>query len=79
MLEWTGALCIDKLGITCGSNSSIVIVFLGADDSINAAMIRSAIVSSLRLIDANDVKFYTGLPLFWCLLICTRDMTYFID
>ena len=67
MLEWTGAPCIDILGITCGSEIPIAIVFLVADESRNYAMICSASASSLALRDASGVKVDVSLPLLWCL------------
>ena len=66
MLDWTGAPCIDTLGILCVSDIPISVVFIVADESINTFMICSASASSLTLIDGNGVKFDAGLPLFWC-------------
>ena len=74
ILDWTGALCIDTLGIPYGSKSPIAIVFLVADDRRNAAMICSDCASSLTLRYFNDVKVDAGLPLLWCPWKCTRDM-----
>ena len=65
MLGWTGASCIDTLGITCGSDSPIAIVFLVTDEIRNAAMICSDNKSSITLRYASGVKVDTGIPLFW--------------
>ena len=67
MLEWNGYPCVDMLGIPYGYDSPIVIVFIVADESINAAMICSDISSSIMLRDANGVKVDAGIPLLWCL------------
>ena len=66
MLEWTGDLCIDTLGILCGSKSPIVIVFLVADESRNATIIFCASASNVTLRDASGVKIDASLPVFWC-------------
>ena len=66
MLEWTGAPCIDTIGIPCGSKSPIVIVFLVSDKSRNAVMICSDSASSITLRDASGVKFGNSIPIFWC-------------
>ena len=79
MLEWNGYPCVDMLGIPYGYDSPIVIVFIVADESINAAMICSDISSSIMLRDANGVKVDAGIPLLWCLWTCTRDMSKSID
>ena len=67
MLEWTGALYIDTLGIPCGYDSPIAIVFLVTDDISNVARICSTYESYITLRDDNEVKFDAGLPLFRCL------------
>ena len=66
MLECTGSPFIDKLGILCGSESPIAILFLVSDESKNAAVLCSYIASILMLRYASDVKVDAGLPLFWC-------------
>ena len=66
MLEWTGDPCIDTLGIPCGSEIPIAILFFITGGSINAAIICFASASSIMLRDANSFKFDAGFPLFWC-------------
>ena len=67
MLEWTGALCIDTIGIPFGSESAIAMVFFVADESRNDAIICSTSASSCTLRDASDVNIDNDLPLLWCL------------
>ena len=55
------------LGIPCGPDNLISIVFIVADESINAAMIYFEIASSRTLIDASGVWIDASLSLFWCL------------
>ena len=66
MLECTGDLCINKLGIPCGSKSPIAIVFIVAYESINSAIINSTGASILTLRDDSGIKVDSGLPLFYC-------------
>ena len=61
MLECTGALCIDTIGVLCRFESSIAIVFLVSDEIILAA------ASSIMLRDAGGVKVDASISLFWCL------------
>ena len=79
MFEWTGDTCIYTLVITCRFESPIAILFLAADESINAAIIYSASTSSISFKDASGVKFDASLPLFWCPSTCTRDIPESID
>ena len=66
MLEWIGDTCIETLGILCGSESPITIVFIFADESRNYAMICSTSGSIRTLRGASGVRFESSLPLFWC-------------
>ena len=74
MLEWNGDPCFDTLGIPCGSRSPISIVFIVTGESRNATMICYGSESNITLKDSSGVKVDSGLPLFCCLLMCTRDM-----
>ena len=65
MLEWTGALCIDTLGILCGYESPIAIVFLVDDESRNSVMICSANTFSITLRDYGGILVDASIPLFW--------------
>ena len=53
MLDWIGPLCIDMLGILCGSDSTISIVIIFTDESRNVDMIYSASASSHILRDTS--------------------------
>ena len=55
MLDCTGALRIDTLGISYGSDDPIATIFLVADESINDAIICFASASILLLVDDSGV------------------------
>ena len=67
MLKGNGSPFIDIPGIMCGSDIPISVLFLVADESINSAIICSAIASYLTLIDDSGIEVDASLLIFWCI------------
>ena len=79
MLECILDPCMETLGIPCGSDIPIAIVFLFADKSRNAAIICCASAYSCILRYDSDVRVEARILLFWCPWTCTSNMPDSID